>query len=81
MYHPFFDTAILMSSLPHAPPLTPIQSMLAGIDPDEFGNPVFSNDGSSPLSTAPIVGNSSVSRYSSAFDTTAMPGSMIFQRK
>jgi len=39
-----------MASLPDAPPLTPISSMLAGIDTDEFDDPVFSDDGSKSTS-------------------------------
>ncbi|KAF8534961.1 hypothetical protein BDD12DRAFT_894582 [Trichophaea hybrida] len=76
-----------MASLPEAPPLTPISSMLAGIDPDEFDDPEFSDDGSSFLSSAPntlmtpVFGNGSSSPDSSASDTTATPGSMIFKRK
>jgi len=76
-----------MASLPDAPPLTPISTMLAGIDPDGFNDPVFLDDGSSLLSSTPntlmtpIFGNGSGSPGSSASDTTATPGSMIFKRK
>jgi len=78
-----------MNSLPDAPPLTPIVSMLAGIDPNEFDDPVFSDDGSSLLSSAPNTlktpsfGSGSGSQDSSTSDTTqaATAGSMIYKRK
>jgi hypothetical protein len=36
-----------------APRLTPISSMLADIDPNEFEDPIFSDDDSTILSSAP----------------------------
>lgn len=72
------------------PPWTPISSILAGINPDEFDDPEFSDDGSSLLSSGPntlmtpVFGSSSRSADSSESDTTTGPGtagSTIFKRK
>jgi len=78
-----------MNSIPDAPPLTTIASIHAGIDPNKFDDPVFSDDGSSLLSSAPntlktpTFRSGSGSQDSSASGTTqaATAGSMINQRK
>jgi hypothetical protein len=78
-----------MDNQSHPSPLTPISSMHAGINPDEFDDPEFSDDGSSLLSSAPntlmtpVFGSSSRSADSSASDTTGpgTAGSTMFKRK
>jgi hypothetical protein len=69
-----------MENLPDAPPLTPISSMLAGIHPDEFDDPQFSDDGSSLLSSTPnTLVTPSFAAESSASHTIATTGSTIFK--
>lgn len=73
-----------MDSLPDASPLPPISTMLAGVVPDVFDDPVFPDDGSSLLSSAqntlmtPFFHSS---LHSSAVETTTTSGSTIFKRK
>jgi hypothetical protein len=80
-------TGLTMESLPDALPLTPISSMLAGIDPNEFDDPIFSDDESSRLSSAPNTlmtpsfGTGPGSAESSASDTSATTGSTIYKRQ
>jgi len=78
-----------MDTYTDAPPLTPISSMLADIDPNEFEDPIFSDDDSTILSSAPNTlltpsfgsGSRSTDMDSSASDTEAMTDSTIFKRK
>jgi hypothetical protein len=78
-----------MDTFTDAPPLTPISSMLADIDPNEFEDPIFSDDDSTILSSAPNTlltpsfgsGSRSTDMDSSASDTQATTGSTIFKRK
>ncbi|KAF8533692.1 hypothetical protein BDD12DRAFT_898129 [Trichophaea hybrida] len=76
-----------MESLPDALPLTPISSMLAGIDPNEFDDPTFSDDESSLLSSVPNTlmtpsfGTGTGSAESSASDTSPTTGSTIYKRQ
>jgi hypothetical protein len=78
-----------MNSLPDAPPLTTIASMITGIEPNEFDDPVFSDDGSSLLSIAPnslktpSFGSGTGSQDPSTSDATqaSTAGSMTYKRK
>jgi len=78
-----------MDTFTDAPRLTPISSGLADIDPNEFEDPILSDDASTILSSAPNTlltpsfgsGSRSTNMDSSASDTHATTGSTIFKRK
>jgi hypothetical protein len=78
-----------MDTFTDTPPLTPISSMHADIDPNEFEDPIISDDDSTTLGSetnsllTPSFGSGSRLTYmdSSASDTQPTTGSTIFKRK
>jgi hypothetical protein len=78
-----------MDTFTDAPPLTPISSSLADVDPNEFEDPILSDDDSAILISAPNTlltpslgsGSWSTDMDSSSSDTHATMGSSIFKRK
>jgi len=80
-------TGLTMESLPDTVPLTRISSMLAAIDSSKFDDPVFSDDTTSLLSSAPntlmtpLFGTGSGSADCTPSDSSVTAGSTIYKQQ